>query len=180
MKTKYLIRGIGIGIIYGVLMCMIGFYISGKKNPFASVAIATTEAVTEEVTEARTDEITEAPTTEEVTTEATTEEVTTEAPTTEEVTTEEATTEAPTTEAPTTEEATTEEEKVKSITVSGGMGSETISSMLAEQGLVEDANSYNEWLISKGYDKKLRVGTFEIPAGSSKEEIAKILTTKPQ
>ncbi|MCI6914764.1 MAG: hypothetical protein MR799_04690 [Lachnospiraceae bacterium] len=175
MKTKYLIRGIGIGIIYGVLMCMIGFYISGKKNPFASVAIATTEAVTEEVTEARTDEITEAPTTEEVTTEATTEEVTTEAPTTEEVTTEEATTEAPT-----TEEATTEEEKVKSITVSGGMGSETISSMLAEQGLVEDANSYNEWLISKGYDKKLRVGTFEIPAGSSKEEIAKILTTKPQ
>lgn len=175
MKTKYLIRGIGIGIIYGVLMCMIGFYISGKKNPFASVAIATTEAVTEEVTEARTDEITEAPTTEEVTTEATTEEVTTEAPTTEEVTTEEATTEAPT-----TEEATTEEEKVKSITVSGGMGSQTISSMLAEQGLVEDANSYNEWLISKGYDKKLRVGTFEIPAGSSKEEIAKILTTKPQ
>ena len=175
MKTKYLIRGIGIGIIYGVLMCMIGFYISGKKNPFASVAIATTEAVTEEVTEARTDEITEAPTTEEVTTEATTEEVTTEAPTTEEVTTEEATTEAPT-----TEEATTEEEKVKSITVSGGMGSETISSMLAEQGLVEDANFYNEWLISKGYDKKLRVGTFEIPAGSSKEEIAKILTTKPQ
>ena len=175
MKTKYLIRGIGIGIIYGVLMCMIGFYISGKKNPFASVAIATTEAVTEEVTEARTDEITEAPTTEEVTTEATTEEVTTEAPTTEEVTTEEATTEAQT-----TEEATTEEEKVKSITVSGGMGSETISSMLAEQGLVEDANSYNEWLISKGYDKKLRVGTFEIPAGSSKEEIAKILTTKPQ
>lgn len=175
MKTKYLIRGIGIGIIYGVLMCMIGFYISGKKNPFASVAIATTEAVTEEVTEAGTDEIMEAPTTEEVTTEATTEEVTTEAPTTEEVTTEEATTEAPT-----TEEATTEEEKVKSITVSGGMGSETISSMLAEQGLVEDANSYNEWLISKGYDKKLRVGTFEIPAGSSKEEIAKILTTKPQ
>lgn len=175
MKTKYLIRGIGIGIIYGVLMCMIGFYISGKKNPFASVAIATTEAVTEEVTEASTDEITEAATTEEVTTEATTEEVTTEAPTTEEVTTEEATTEAPT-----TEEATTEEEKVKSITVSGGMGSETISSMLAEQGLVEDANSYNEWLISKGYDKKLRVGTFEIPAGSSKEEIAKILTTKPQ
>lgn len=175
MKTKYLIRGIGIGIIYGVLMCMIGFYISGKKNPFASVAIAATEAVTEEVTEARTDEITEAPTTEEVTTEATTEEVTTEAPTTEEVTTEETTTEAPT-----TEEATTEEEKVKSITVSGGMGSETISSMLAEQGLVEDANSYNEWLISKGYDKKLRVGTFEIPAGSSKEEIAKILTTKPQ
>lgn len=175
MKTKYLIRGIGIGIIYGVLMCMIGFYISGKKNPFASVAIATTETVTEEVTEASTDEITEAPTTEEVTTEATTEEVTTEAPTTEEVTTEEATTEAPT-----TEEATTEEEKVKSITVSGGMGSETISSMLAEQGLVEDANSYNEWLISKGYDKKLRVGTFEIPAGSSKEEIAKILTTKPQ
>ena len=156
MKTKYLIRGIGIGIIYGVLMCMIGFYISGKKNPFASVAIATTEAVTEEVTEARTDEITEAPTTEEVTTEEAT------------------------TEAPTTEEATTEEEKVKSITVSGGMGSETISSMLAEQGLVEDANSYNEWLISKGYDKKLRVGTFEIPAGSSKEEIAKILTTKPQ
>ena len=156
MKTKYLIRGIGIGIIYGVLMCMIGFYISGKKNPFASVAIATTEAVTEEVTEASTDEITEAPTTEEVTTEEAT------------------------TEAPTTEEATTEEEKVKSITVSGGMGSETISSMLAEQGLVEDANSYNEWLISKGYDKKLRVGTFEIPAGSSKEEIAKILTTKPQ
>lgn len=175
MKTKYLIRGIGIGIIYGVLMCMIGFYISGKKNPFASVAIATTEAVTEEVTEARTDEITEAPTTEEVTTEATTEEVTTE-----EVTTEAPTTEEATTEAPTTEEATTEEEKVKSITVSGGMGSETISSMLAEQGLVEDANSYNEWLISKGYDKKLRVGTFEIPAGSSKEEIAKILTTKPQ
>lgn len=161
-----------------------------KVTEKATTEEATTEeATTEEKTteEATTEEeTTEEATTEEVTTEEeTTEEVTTEEATTEEKTTEEATTEEKTTEEKTTEEATTEEKKAdsgkgdtKSITVTSGMGSEEISALLKEAGLVESATDYNSWLISKGYDSKLHIGTFEIKTGSSNEDIAKILTTQ--
>ena len=58
------------------------------------------------------------------------------------------------------------------------MTSENIASLLEQAGLVDSANEYNSWLISKGYDSNLHIGTFKIKSGASKEEIAKILTTQ--
>ena len=61
-----------------------------------------------------------------------------------------------------------------------GKGSETISSLLEQQGLVDSATKFNTWLIEKGYDSKLHIGEFEIKEGSKYEDIAKILMTQGQ
>ena len=141
----------------------------------------TTEApvTTEKATKAAT---TEAPgTTEKATEAATTEAATTEKATTEKATTEAATTEKATTEKATTEAATTEQTDAKTkatITVSGGMSSETISSLLENAGLVDSASKFNSFLVQNGYDKKLETGSFDISGSMTYEEIARILTTK--
>ena len=112
-----------------------------------------------------------------MTTEATTTtEVTTEKTTETEVTTEKTTTEKATTEAATTEQTDTKTKAT--ITVSGGMSSETISSLLENAGLVDSASKFNSFLVQNGYDKKLETGSFDISGGMTYEEIARILTTK--
>ena len=61
------------------------------------------------------------------------------------------------------------------IQVENGNGSEVISQRVFEAGLVNSAKEYNKYLITNGYDRRLRTGNHEIPAGASEEEIAKIL-----
>ncbi|MBR4732341.1 MAG: hypothetical protein IK081_06190 [Lachnospiraceae bacterium] len=62
------------------------------------------------------------------------------------------------------------------LTVQRGYSSWTVAKILAEAGIVEDAKTYDAYLCSHGYDKRISVGTFVIPEGSSDEEIAKIIT----
>lgn len=190
MKKKYFVRGLGIGIIFGALIMLAAYLTSGKgslsdeevmkraqelgmvkKSEYVLDSEVTSEETT---TEAVT---TEAP----VATEKATEAATTEAPGTTEKATEAATTEAATTEKATTEAATTEQTDAKTkatITVSGGMSSETISSLLENAGLVDSASKFNSFLVQNGYDKKLETGSFDISGGMTYEEIARILTTK--
>ena len=61
------------------------------------------------------------------------------------------------------------------ISVASGNGSEVVSRKLYEAGLVNSAVEYNQFLVRNGYDRKLRVGNHEIPAGATEEEMAKIL-----
>ena len=56
------------------------------------------------------------------------------------------------------------------------MGSEEVSALLKEAGLIKDDVEFNDWLISNGYADRISVGTFEIKVGSTNEEIARILT----
>lgn len=190
MKKKYFVRGLGIGIIFGALIMLAAYLTSGKGSLSdeevmkraqelgmvkKSEYVLDSEVTSEETT-------TEAVTTEaSVATEKATEEATTEAPGTTERATEEAATEAATTEKATTEAATTEQTDAKTkatITVSGGMSSETISSLLENAGLVDSASKFNSFLVQNGYDKKLETGSFDISGGMTYEEIARILTTK--
>ena len=67
-------------------------------------------------------------------------------------------------------------ETAKSVTISSGDGSYTVARKLAEAGLVSSADSYDDFLCANGYDKRLRTGTFEIPAHASEEQIARIVT----
>lgn len=67
-------------------------------------------------------------------------------------------------------------ETAKSVTISSGDGSYTVATKLAEAGLVSSADSYDDFLCANGYDKRLRTGTFEIPAHASEEQIARIVT----
>lgn len=187
MKRKYFVRGLGVGILFGVLIMFAAYMTSGKNRMSDEDVIKRAQELgmvkqSEYVLES--DVTSQETTTEEITTEAptTTEKATTEAPTT----TEKATTEATTTEKTTTEKATTEVSTTEkadtstqtTVTISSGMSSEAIASALANAGLVDDASKFNSFLVANGYDMKLETGNFSLETGMSYEEIAKILTTK--
>lgn len=59
-----------------------------------------------------------------------------------------------------------------------GEYSDTISQKLADAGLVDDKEAFNEFIINSDYDNLIQTGDFVIPKGSSYEDIAKILTTR--
>lgn len=66
--------------------------------------------------------------------------------------------------------------KVRTITVSSGDGSHIVAQKLADAGVVTSADNFDDFLCRNGYDKKLRTGTFSIPADASDEQIARIVT----
>ncbi len=59
-----------------------------------------------------------------------------------------------------------------------GESSTTVSKNLQKAGIVADATAFDKFLCNNGYDKKIITGTYEIPYGTSEEEIAKIITRK--
>lgn len=65
---------------------------------------------------------------------------------------------------------------IKTITVSSGDGSYTVAKKLADVGVVTSAETFDTFLCQNGYDKRLRTGTFSIPADASDEQIARIVT----
>lgn len=65
------------------------------------------------------------------------------------------------------------------ITIYSGDGSYTVAEYLKRAGLVDDAEEYDDYLCDNGYANAIRVGQIQIPAGSSYEEIAKLLTMRP-
>lgn len=66
-----------------------------------------------------------------------------------------------------------------SVTIVSGDGSYTVAKKLEEAGVVFSASDYDDYLCQNGYDKRLRTGTFQIPAGASNEQIARIVTGQP-
>lgn len=70
----------------------------------------------------------------------------------------------------------TEPAETVTITVVKGDSSVSVSRDLEEAGLVESAKDFDRYLCNNGYDKRISVGTYEIPYGTSEEEIAKIIT----
>ena len=70
--------------------------------------------------------------------------------------------------------STDEGETVK-VEVKSGMSSESVSLAVKNAGLVENDSEFNKYLCENGYDKRLRVGSFDIPAGSDFETISKYL-----
>lgn len=65
---------------------------------------------------------------------------------------------------------------VKRVIISSGDSSYTVAKKLSDAGVVSSADAYDDFLCANGYDKKLRPGTFEIPAHASDEQIARIVT----
>lgn len=64
----------------------------------------------------------------------------------------------------------------KSVTIVSGDSSYTVAKKLETAGAVSSASAYDTYLCERGYDKKLRPGTFQIPVGATEEQIAKIVT----
>ena len=76
---------------------------------------------------------------------------------------------------PEKEEGATE---VLNITVESGASSYTVSKLLEESLLIEDAVEFDNYLINNGYSRKIRDGTHKIPVDATWEEIAKIISGK--
>ena len=68
----------------------------------------------------------------------------------------------------------TSSETVK-VEIKSGMSSESAALAVKNAGLVESDTEFNKYLCSEGYDKRLRVGSFEIPKDADFETIDKSL-----
>ena len=70
-----------------------------------------------------------------------------------------------------------EPDTVETVTVviSRGDSSYTVCRKLEEAGLVEDAREFDNYLAENGHSRTIRTGTYNIPVGSSWEEIVDII-----
>lgn len=171
MKLKYYLRGLGIGIL--VTAVIMGVTQGSRKetlsdreireraaalgmvepgNSLADLEAAETPAATEIPEAIETPAATETP-------EAT------EAPAaTPEVTAR-----------PTQKPAEEEEGSSYTFEIQAGDSSYQVAYRLQQAGLVADARDFDNYLCSKGYDRKLKTGSYEIPETATEEEISEIL-----
>ena len=179
MKLKYYLRGLGIGIL--VTAVIMGVTQGSRKetlsdreireraaalgmvepgNSLADLEAAETPAATEIPEAAETPVATETP-------EAAETPAATEAP---------AATETPeVTARPTQKPAEEEEGSSYTFEIQAGDSSYQVAYRLQQAGLVADARDFDNYLCSKGYDRKLKTGSYEIPETATEEEISEIL-----
>ena len=195
MNTKHFLRGLGAGMILGAVIMLVAYLTSGSykmtdkqvieragelgmhfdgatptdliddDGPTTAEPVSTnTKTVAStETGDTKTVSSTEAGKTTESTTQASTE----------------STTEAGTTEAGTTEATTEKKGTVKAkITVTSGMDSSTVAELLADAGIVDDAEKFDAFLNEKGYATDIKINTSEFNNAMTYEEIAKQLTTE--
>ena len=203
MKLKYYLRGLGIGMAVTALILGISF--SGRQGQEAQTL--TDEQIRERASElgmvdsseltlaalqnsAQPQTTMEPEVTEESETmtepEATAEPETAtepEATAEPEMTTKPEATAAPemTTEPEATKEPeliTAPEQSQTTITIKKGSDSGSVSRVLYEAGLVENAKAFDNYLCNNGYSRSINPGIYEIAPGTSEEEIAKIITGK--
>ena len=203
MKLKYYLRGLGIGMAVTALILGISF--SGRQGQEAQTL--TDEQIRERASElgmvdsseltlaalqnsAQPQTTMEPEVTEESETmterEATAEPETTiepEATAEPEMTTKPEVTAEPemTTKPEATEEPeliTAPEQSQTTITIKKGSDSGSVSRVLYEAGLVENAKAFDNYLCNNGYSRSINPGIYEIAPGTSEEEIAKIITGK--
>ena len=197
MKLKYYLRGLGIGMAVTALILGISF--SGRQGQEAQTL--TDEQIRERASElgmVDSSELTLAALQNSAQPQTTMEPEVTEKPkltaepetTTEpkataepEMTTKPETTAEP--EMTTKPEATKEPELITApeqsqttITIKKGSDSGSVSRMLYEAGLVENAKAFDNYLCNNGYSRSINPGIYEIAPGTSEEEIAKIITGK--
>ena len=62
------------------------------------------------------------------------------------------------------------------ITIVSGDSSYRVAQKLEDAGIIPSASAYDLYLCNNGYDRYIRTGSFSIPAGSSDQDIAKLIT----
>ena len=191
MKLRYYLRGLGIGIVVTAVIMMVAL---GNKQPMTDeeVIIRAKElglienTVLKDVVTAKDEEQTAEEKTEDVQEElqeeVATEDITDDKTSTEEVKdeSEEEPQEEPQKEVPedTQDKATSEdvEQGVITVSVVSGDSSWSVAKRMEEAGLVDSARDFDTYLCGNGYDKRISVGTYDIPTNATQEEMAKIIT----
>ncbi len=65
-----------------------------------------------------------------------------------------------------------------SVTIMAGMPAVQVAEMFQQNGVVSDANDFKLYLIEQAATRELRSGNYNIPVGSSYEQILDIITTR--
>ena len=61
------------------------------------------------------------------------------------------------------------------VTIPNGLGSEGVARVLYNAGVIDDAVTFNNYLVERKMDRNIRAGVKNFPAGSSYEDIARII-----
>lgn len=64
----------------------------------------------------------------------------------------------------------------KTVTIPGGLSSDQVAQLLVREGIIDNAVSFNKYLVDSRKDRIIRSGVKTIPAGASYEQIASIIT----
>lgn len=75
---------------------------------------------------------------------------------------------------------TTVETEIVDVRILPGSSAINVSKTLYEAGVIEDADSFLNFLKQSNKANTIRAGYFKIPKGSSQQDILKILTTPPK
>ncbi|MGN1187597.1 MAG: hypothetical protein ACI4R6_03810 [Lachnospiraceae bacterium] len=163
-----------------------------ETQPESASKEETTSAIETTERETTQSDTSQPETTQEQTTQGeTTQSETTQPETTKEQTTQGETTQPETTQPETTQEQTTQEESSQenttaqngdvityTLTVERGMSSNVVCRLLNENGIIDNAADFDNYLVSKGYAEKIRVGSFEVRSDMSYEELAATFCSK--
>jgi hypothetical protein len=179
MKLRYYLRGLGIGVVVTAIIMTVAL---GNKRPMTDEEVIKRAKelgmIENSVLADRTDEAVESIGDEVVDHEADDNEVVDQEVADHDTDVEE-TIQNETTEEESSKEESSKEETTKdvvSITVVGGDTSWSVSKRMEEAGLIDSAKDFDAHLCRYGYDKKISVGTYDIPKTATHEDMAKIIT----
>ncbi|MEH7346105.1 hypothetical protein V7122_19875 [Bacillus sp. JJ1532] len=77
---------------------------------------------------------------------------------------------------PSSPSESTESVTAYTLEIIGGMVSHDIAAMLEKEKIIDDAAQFETYLEENGYSKRIQLGSFEVKAGMSYKQIAKIIT----
>lgn len=66
--------------------------------------------------------------------------------------------------------------KPYNLTVEHGYSSDRVAGILEDAGVIDNAAAFDRYLCSNGYDKRISVGSYQIPAGADYSTVAKLIT----
>ena len=66
----------------------------------------------------------------------------------------------------------------KKLEDSSGLLSSSVSREMEEAGIIDDSKAFDAYLEKKGYGRQVRSGTYKIPEGADYDTIAKIITRR--
>lgn len=77
------------------------------------------------------------------------------------------------------DEKKSEDDKSKkpyNLTVERGYSSDRVAGILEDAGVIDNAAAFDRYLCSNGYDKRISVGSYQIPKGADYSTVAKLIT----
>lgn len=196
MKLKYYVRGLGIGIVFATILCVVsvkgnkmsdneiiqrarelGMVMEDEVNIFENVKELDKESDSSDVTKEDTTKDNESVPESSVSESESSSEENSSSDTTNESSESDTTQEQTTQESQQTQTPQTDVIHNISVEIVSGMDSGKVAFLLYSAGLVDDASAFNDYLVNNNYANNIRTGTYTIQEGSSYETIAKMLTS---